>query len=135
MNQDASKAAQENSPAIYEGHPMAKHIGQEFLDISEDGRVRMSIPFNKDFIGNTLEQSMHLGPITAVLDSAAGASVMKANGEFSPFVTLDLRIDQLHPANENHDILVECAPYMRKGDLFYVKGLAWQSDKSKPVLA
>lgn len=121
--------------SLSDGHAMAKHIGQDFHHISDDGKVTMSIPFNKNFIGNTVEQSMHLGPITAVLDSAAGMAVMKANGSFAPFVTLDLRIDSLNPANEIENITVECWPYMRKGDLFYVQGLAWQSSKEKPVLA
>lgn len=120
---------------ITDGHPMAKHIGQHFHHISDDGKVTMSIPFNKNFIGNSIEQAMHLGPITAVLDSAAGMAVMKANGSFAPFVTLDLRVDSLNPANETSDIMVECYPYLRKGDLFYVRGLAWQSNKEKPVLA
>lgn len=122
-------------PSLSDGHPMAKHIGQHFHHISDDGKVTMSIPFNKNFIGNTPEQSMHLGPITAVLDSAAGMAVMKANGSFAPFVTLDLRVDSLNPANESGDIMVECYPYLRKGDLFYVQGLAWQSSREKPVLA
>lgn len=135
MTQGSTDTSTENHPVSYQGHPMAKHIGQHFIEVTDDARAIMSIPFNKDFIGNTVEQSMHLGPITAVLDSAAGLSVMKANGEFSPFVTLDLRIDQLHPADADSDITVECAPYLRKGDLFYVSGQAWQSDKSRPVLS
>jgi len=124
-----------SSIGVTDGHPMAKHIGQQFHSISDDGKVTMSIPFNKKFIGNTIEQSMHLGPITAVLDAAAGMAVMKANGSFAPIVTLDLRVDSLHPANEDYDITVECYSYLRKGDLFYVQGIAWQMSREKPVLA
>jgi acyl-coenzyme A thioesterase PaaI-like protein len=113
---------------------MAEHIGQEFIGINDQYKVQMSIPFNEKFIGNVQNQSMHLGPITAVLDSAAGLSVMQANGSFAPFVTLDLRIDQLNPAIAGSDITVECHPYLRKGDLFYVRGIAWQKDKDQPVL-
>ena len=117
------------------GHPMAQHIGQELIEVNSEGKVIMTIPFNEKFIGNTQNQSMHLGPITAVLDSAAGLSVMQANGSFSPFVTLDLRIDQLNPAIADGNITVECYPYLRKDDLFFVKGIAWQKDKEQPVLA
>lgn len=114
---------------------MAKHIGQHFISINDDNHVRMSIPFNKAFIGNTQNGAMHLGPITAVLDAAAGLSVMKAHGSFSPFVTLDLRVDQLEPANKNSDIEVECYPYSKKDDLYYVQGIAWQESKDYPILA
>lgn len=114
---------------------MAKHIGQHFISIGDDGHVRMSMPFNKAFIGNPLNGAMHLGPITAVLDAAAGLSVMKAHGSFAPFVTLDLRVDQLEPANKNADIQVECYPYSKKDELYYVQGIAWQESKDYPVLA
>ncbi len=117
------------------GHPMGLHIGQQFVEAFDDFRTRLKIPFNEAFIGNPVTGAMHLGPITAILDAAAGFSVMRVKSEFSPIVTLDLRIDSLLPANEKHDIIVECKPYLQKGDLYFVDGKAWQSDESKPVLA
>jgi acyl-coenzyme A thioesterase PaaI-like protein len=125
---------QESPPPMTDGHPMAKHIGQVFIEVSEDHRVSMSIPFNESFVGNTVTQSMHLGPITALLDSAAGFSVMQANGALAPFVTLDLRIDQFRPANEKTDITVGCKAFHKEGDLFFVEGEAWQSKREEPVL-
>lgn len=122
-------------PPSFINHPMAQHIGQQFVDAFDDFTTRLKIPFNEAFIGNPVTGAMHLGPITALLDAAAGFSVMRANGEFAPIVTLDLRIDSLNPANEKHDVFVECRPYLKQGDLLYVSGKAWQSDKEKPVLA
>lgn len=127
----------ENAPTpsiIYEGHPMAKHIKQTYLG-NENGATRISIPYNEEFAGNKFNKAMHLGPITAAIDSAAGISVLAANGSFEPFVTLDLRIDTLNPANKDMDIEVECQPYHREGDLFYIKGIAWQGSREYPVLS
>jgi acyl-coenzyme A thioesterase PaaI-like protein len=122
------------SSIMREIHPLARHLEQHFVKLDDDGHVYMSIPFNPAFIGNTVDQSLHLGPITAVLDAAAGMAVMKAHGTFSPFVTLDLRVDQLEPANKNADIQVECFTYCKKDDLYYVQGIAWQESKNYPVL-
>ena len=82
----------------FEDLPHARALGMTFLSLDR-GRGSMRLPYDKALIGNPRTRVVHGGVITALLDTLCGAVVMASVPDGTPLVTLDLRIDYLHPAS------------------------------------
>ena len=93
--------------------PFNKVLGIKVVEIDK-GHVRMQIPFREELIGDPMRRAMHGGVISALADTAGGASVWSALEEPRARVsTIDMRIDYLRPGRP--EMLVAEANVVRVG--------------------
>jgi uncharacterized protein (TIGR00369 family) len=76
--------------------PFNRHLGME-LEHLETGLVAIRVPFQPHFIGNPELPALHGGVVSAVLDTAGGASVWSSIEAHDRVSTVDLRVDYLRP--------------------------------------
>ncbi|MBL4783185.1 MAG: PaaI family thioesterase [Porticoccaceae bacterium] len=112
--------------------PFALYLGLEIVDIDK-GEATVSVPYAKHLAGNSLTGVLHGGIITTTLDAVCGLSVIAALGEPTTIATLDLRIDYLKPASPDEAVFAYGHCYKVTKNVCFVRGLAYQKDKSKPI--
>ena len=112
--------------------PFAVYIGLKILDIDK-GEATVSVPYAEHLAGNSLTGILHGGIITTTLDAVCGLSVIAALGKPTTIATLDLRIDYLKPATPKEDVFAYGHCYKVTRNVCFVRGIAYQSDKSKPI--
>jgi uncharacterized protein (TIGR00369 family) len=93
----------------------------------------MRLPYRKELVGNPENGVLHGGPITTLLDAAAGASVFIRLWSTTPIATLDLRIDYMKPAAPQKDVFARCQCYKLTTNVAFVRGSAYQDDPEEPV--
>lgn len=114
--------------------PHGEAIGLELVE-QRQGHATVTVPYNFNLVGDPETGVIHGGVLTTMLDNASGMSV-RATDEFdedSAIATLDLRIDYLRSAEPNMPIFAEAECYKRTKNIAFVRGLAYQTDKSDPI--
>ncbi len=72
------------------------------------------------------------GPVTTLMDSAMGLSVMLSLEEFSSIATLELRTDWITNPVVNEEILVNAQVECNTEGLVFVHARAWQQNQAMP---
>ena len=114
--------------------PHGESIGLELV-AQESGRALVTVPYNKNLIGDPETGVIHGGVLTTMLDNASGMSVRTSEeleGD-TAIATLDLRIDYLRSAQPNMALFAEAECYKRTRSVAFVRGIAYQDDKEDPV--
>lgn len=114
--------------------PFNRHLGMVLEDI-QPGRVQIRIPFQEHFIGNPELPALHGGVISALLDTAGGASVWSQAGIADRVSTVDLRVDYLRPGRSQ--AIIGVGEVVRIGNRVGVSSLrAFHPDaENKPIAA
>lgn len=112
--------------------PHAAAIGLKILDVKPSG-CRMSIPYDKNFIGNVETGVIHGGIITTLLDTTCGLSVQLSLGEATAIATLDLRIDYMKPATPGLGVIAHATCFKATRNIAFVRGVAYHVDEQDPV--
>ncbi len=126
------------APAFVEGIPHAKKLGMKFISLDQ-GRATISLPYNRDFVGNAKTGILHGGAITTLLDQTCGLAVVTAtmaNREesiLSTLATLDLRIDYLRAAKIDKTVFAMAHCYKVTRHIAFVRGIAHDGDENDPV--
>lgn len=84
--------------------PFHKWLGVTALEAGE-GRVKLHLPPNKDFVGNPFVPAVHGGIVAALIDLAGGAALF-VDLQF-PTPTIDMRVDYLRPAIAGKALVAE----------------------------
>jgi uncharacterized protein (TIGR00369 family) len=109
----------------------------ELLDMSVhdfgENWCSLKMPYATKLAGDNESGIMASGPIFALLDMASGMSIGLAQRDFSPRVTLDLRVDYLRPALPGATVFARTECYRRTKSVAFVRGHAHDGDESKPV--
>jgi uncharacterized protein (TIGR00369 family) len=116
----------------FEDLPHARSLGMTFLSL-DHGRGTMRIAYDPALVGNPRTRVVHGGVITALLDTVCGAVVMASVPEGTPLVTLDLRIDYLHPATPEETIRASAECYKVTANVAFVRGLAYHEAIDDPI--
>jgi uncharacterized protein (TIGR00369 family) len=108
-------------------------LGMRFEDASREG-VSIRLVHNDNIVGNPWNGVVHGGPVLALLDQTGGLAVacrLYPNLDITP--TLDLRIDHLRRPDPGVDFVAFAECYRLSANVAFVRGCAYQSDRSDPV--
>jgi len=65
----------------------------------QSGKVRLLLPFRKEFIGDTGRPAIHGGVLSTLMDTAGGAAALTRLNHGDRLSTVDLLVDYLLPAS------------------------------------
>ncbi|MGK0397383.1 MAG: hypothetical protein ACJAYE_003412, partial [Candidatus Azotimanducaceae bacterium] len=114
--------------------PFAQAIGMELLAAGER-YCTVRVPYAPHLVGDPDTGILHGGVITATLDNASGWAVRCHEdwAEGVSMATLDIRIDYMKAATPKLDLIVEAECYQMGRSVAFVRALAHQGDRDKPV--
>ena len=94
-------------------------------------QTELAMDWREDLVGDVETGVLASGPIVALMDSCAGASVwMKRNG---PNVTIDLRVDYMRPARPRATVIARCECYRTTREIAFVRGIGYDDDPDDPL--
>jgi uncharacterized protein (TIGR00369 family) len=133
----ASKFTPEYLEALRNGlkHvPHAVAIGLKIVDVAPS-ECRLSIPYDRDFIGDVERGVIHGGIITTLLDNACGLAVQMAMSDTISIATLDLRIDYMKPATPGLALFAHATCVKATRNIAFVHGTAYHVEETDPIAA
>jgi uncharacterized protein (TIGR00369 family) len=78
--------------------PFGSFLSPQVIDLSP-GKIKMRIPFRKEFIGNISVPCIHGGAVSAIIDHCGGNCAWSGLNDITNTVsTVDIRVDYLRPA-------------------------------------
>jgi uncharacterized protein (TIGR00369 family) len=117
-----------------EALPHSRALGM-VLEKMEDGVAVVSMPYDERFIGDPVTRVIHGGAVSALMDTASGASVMCHPAGSVSTATLDLRIDYMRPATPGQRITARAECYHVTRTVAFVRVTTTDDDASRPVAA
>tara|TARA_X000000368_G_C22572492_1_gene511418 strand:- start:64 stop:492 length:429 start_codon:yes stop_codon:yes gene_type:complete len=112
--------------------PFSKYIGLKLERIG-NGKAIMTMPYQKNLVGDPQTGVLHGGVITTLLDSCCGAAVMTAGDPKTSTATIDLRIDYMRPAKPERTITAEAMCYRVTNSVVFVRANAQDGTKKIPI--
>jgi len=112
--------------------PHYKALGMELGDIG-NGEAKLSMAYDKRFIGDPETGVISGGAISALMDTCCGASVMCHPTGSIITATLDLRIDYMRGATPGQRISAHAHCYHVTRTVAFVRATATDEDTAKPV--
>lgn len=122
----------ELGPQMTEATPHAQALGIRFVAVDKN-RATMSLPYNPALIGDASTGVIHGGPVTTLLDQAAGLAAMASFDGFVPIATMSLRIDYMRAAKPDTVIIGEAHCYKTTKHVAFIRALAHTGDEENPI--
>lgn len=122
-----SVVIKQQAQAFFDSIPFSQELGIRLGDVSA-GRCEMHLPYAEFLVGNPVTGVLHGGCITSLLDACCGGAVLMTMERFTPFATLDLRIDYLRPARKGCDIIATAHCYKTTSQIAFVRCEAKEKD-------
>ena len=115
-----------------EALPHSKALGMRLEAIAE-GSATIAMPYDTRLIGDPATGVIHGGAVSALMDTACGASVMSHPQAGFSTATLDLRIDYMRPAAPRADVTAEAHCYKLTRNIAFVRAHAYDADPEDPI--
>ncbi len=112
------------------GHGRA--LGLQFR-ASGKNWAELSLPWREELVGVPQTGVLASGAIVSLIDTASGTSVWVTLGEFTPIVTVDLRLDYLRPAIKGETIVARCECVKLTRRIAFIRGVAHGADDQRPI--
>lgn len=116
---------------------MAQHGHGGWLGLSYHdhgpGWIELALPWREDLVGETASGVLASGPIISLMDNATSLSVLTLTGQFTPHVTLDLRVDYMRAAVPGRTVIGRGECYKLTRTIAFVRGIAHDGDPGDPV--
>ncbi len=129
MSKDLSKHIE----FMEQGVPFNRYLGFRVLH-SEEGFVRVLIPFKPEFIGDPRRPALHGGIFSATIDACGGLAVWTLFDVEDLISTVDMRVDYLRPGPAS-DIVVESRVVRVGNRVSVVNTIVYPKDRKDEVLA
>jgi uncharacterized protein (TIGR00369 family) len=115
--------------------PYHQLLGFE-LDVVEQGRASLIIPYKKELLGNVLAGNFHGGVIVSAMDSIGGMAAMTMiDIKVDKIATIDIRTDFLSPAKRDNNIVVEAQVQKSGNRVVFTHIEAYHEGKPEQILA
>jgi len=118
--------------AFIDALPHSRELGMR-VERFEDGHAVLSMPYDERLVGDPATGVLHGGAISALIDTASGASVMAHPTAPVSTATLDLRIDYMRPATPGQSVTAHAHCYHVTRTVAFVRVTAMDDDTGRPV--
>ena len=115
-----------------EALPHSRALGMRLEAISE-GSATIAMPYDSRLIGDPATGVIHGGAVSALMDTACGASVMSHPQAGFSTATLDLRIDYMRPASPGQTIRTRAECHHVTRTVAFIRAVATDDDPTRPV--
>ena len=112
--------------------PHAQSLGMQLVEMGE-GRAVIAMPYDARLIGDPSTGVLHGGAISALMDTASGASVMCHPSAPLGTATLDLRIDYMRPATPGQTVTAHAICHHVTRTVAFIRVTATDADETRPV--
>lgn len=112
--------------------PHSRELAMRMEAIGEGWAV-ISMPYDPRLIGDPETGVIHGGAVSALMDTACGASVMSHPQAGFSTATLDLRIDYMRPATPGQTIRTRAECHHVTRSVAFVRAVATDDDDTRPV--
>ncbi|MDF1526150.1 MAG: hotdog fold thioesterase [bacterium] len=129
MSKDLSKHIQFMEQEV----PFNRYLGFKVLH-SEEGFVRVLIPFRPEFIGDPRRPALHGGIFSAVIDACGGLAVWTLFDVKALISTVDMRVDYLRPGPDS-DIVAESRVVRMGNRVSVVNTIVYPEGSNDDILA
>lgn len=118
--------------AFIEALPHAAALNMRLAEI-QDGRAVIVMPYDPGLVGDPATGVLHGGAISALMDTAGGASVMCHPAAGISTATLDLRIDYFRPATPGQAVTARAECHHVTRSVAFIRVIASDEDQTRPV--